>query len=1210
MWSFLGITGISSIIWFIGPMLSIGNTTPFRSSIVRIVIIALLFLFWFLIQFMSKLYQIWLNKKQSNQQAKEENNNKNKSTQSQFEQSQPVQPQYATILSNRFSDASRLLKNAYISGLNTKYKPNWKYFLSRQYLYQSPWYVVIGAPHSGKTTALANSGLNFPLADYFEKSAQYRMQEMDNCHWWFTKDAVLLDTSGRYTIQSTQHEQNTYEWNYFIHLLKKYRARQPLNGVIITISVEDLLNPSEEKRDQQAYMLRRRLSELNEQLKIRFPIYIIVTKTDLLKGFNSYFSHFNKAQREQIWGFNFPWDKVNYDIHEFFGQQCSLLQKRLDAALPDILLNQHAPRDYAESYLFPQEFAALRPLLAQYIEIAFANSGFEAPCTPRGLYFTSGTQEGVPFDKVMEKFNCDFQLPTDNDSSLLAWKNDKVSENNKNPLHNPPTNQSYFLKNLMENIFQESELANYNRWWIYRNNLLNGLGYITLAVILIFTMTLFFISYRNNKSYLTEVQDKLPSILHQGNQLNKNPNDINVYALLPILNNLEALGRSKNFSPADPPLSYQMGLYCGELVNNASLSLYTKTLKTLLLPQVAQLIASEMRNDHDNNNNIIYNTLKAYQMLYLPKHYDGKFLHNWVMQYLVAHLQPNIHQAQLDQIDRHLGQLLDNQVVTSPYVRNNQLVEQKQALLSSTPLEDRIYNQLKLKLLSKNNLPYVSLVTLAGPQAELAFSHFNGGSINQGVQGMFTPVGYRTGIIKSLPSLIQTMYNQDDWVLGSYKRKQNINEIAFSVRYFYINDYIQSWDKFLNDIHLNNTDNIEQRANMANLLSSKSSPLRNLLINISKNVTLEKLNTVETDKVGSIVSNKSDSLAKLASNKLLSNNNRLTPEQALEDHFQQIISLTKSADGQNKKIPFDNTLAQIKELSEHLNSVQNAINMGIPTPENKIIMQLQTSSEYLPAPFNNMIYSLAVGANSDTQLSDIKNISKHLKAELGGFCTSAISNRYPLTRNAHKDIRPDDMTRMFAPGIGVMDRFFQQNLVGKVDTSHSNWRFMQEMDGETLSKSKNLLQSFKQAQTIRDTFFTTGIPTPSFRVTVSQPKMDNDILSMVLDVDGQRFEYSHGPQKSKLINWPGTSGTNRVHLQLNLADGTTADLITDGPWALNRLLDKATPADQEKKYLKIERGRRVTFNIDGHFVSLEFTPNSIFSPFELPNFTCPKLISS
>jgi type VI secretion system protein ImpL len=35
---------------------------------------------------------------------------------------------------------------------------------TRNYLYEEPWYAIIGPPGAGKTTALLNSGLRFPLA--------------------------------------------------------------------------------------------------------------------------------------------------------------------------------------------------------------------------------------------------------------------------------------------------------------------------------------------------------------------------------------------------------------------------------------------------------------------------------------------------------------------------------------------------------------------------------------------------------------------------------------------------------------------------------------------------------------------------------------------------------------------------------------------------------------------------------------------------------------------------------------------------------------------------------------------------------------------------------------------------------------------------------------------------------------------------------------
>ncbi|PHM73435.1 type VI secretion system membrane subunit TssM [Xenorhabdus kozodoii] len=1198
-WSFLGTTVIAFVIWFIGPTISIGHSLPFETKAARIITIVSFFFIWLLSQVTPRLYRAWFNQKLAKQLNITQDENKEKQ-----------QSEQHITLAERFSDSAKLLKKAYFSGLYNKNKPSWINFFNRQYIYQLPWYLVIGAPNSGKTTALANSGLHFPLSDYLGKSALYSMQGMDSCNWWFTNKAVLLDTAGRYTTQDSLHQQDADEWKNFIRLLKKYRIRQPLNGVIVTISVEDLLSASTEKRDQQAYMLRRRLTELHEQLKIRLPIYIMVTKTDRLKGFSAYFAHFDKKAREQIWGFNFPWDNfsqdkwnkaLDFNLNEIFEQQYDQLQLRLDAELPSILLNEPHSRQCAESYLFPQEVTSLRPLIAQYLEIVFAKSGFEIPYYPRGIYFTSGTQEGVTFDNVMAKLNDNFQLPTDNNSDAMSWDNDKGTK--------PPTHQTYFLKNLLENIFQEAGIAGYNRWWIYRKRLLAGLGYLVSVAVLALAANLLLTSYNNNKNYLMEVQNKIPEIVAQGDKLKKNSNDI--YALLPILNALSYLDKSHSFSLEKPPLSYRMGLYSGKQISEASQSLYQKALHTLLLPQIAAIITHQMHDDNNDDIEKSYNTLKAYQMLYLPKHYDGQFLHNWVMQYLKNHLKDDTTQQQLQQIEGHISQLLDNQVVTSPFIRDDYLVEKKQALISSIPPAQRAYNYLKEKLIDDPNLAPVNLETLAGPQAEFVFSRLSGAPMTDGIPGMFTPAGYKQGLEKNLNTFLTTLYSQDNWVLGTYTQKQADEEIKSLVKQFYIDDYIDQWSTFLEDIRLRNIDSLEQRINTARLLSSFDSPMRNLLINVSKNVTLNK-NDNNTKQLNKIVKNQSGKLTKLVPNQIIKQipayHAQPTSEQKLEVHFAQLIKLATRLNKNSQSIPFDKTLKEIGELYLYLTSVRNATNTGMPLPPNKIITQLQTTSELLPTPFNGMVSSLAVGASSDTQMSDMKNVGKHLNAEIGRFCNQAIANRYPLMPNAQRDIRPDDMARMFAPSTGLMDSFFQKNLEDKVDTTLPKWQFMPGVNGKPLPGGTALLQPFQQAQVIRDTLFTSGTPTPLFHVMVRPVSMDNDILSMVLDVDGQKLEYSHGPQLLQLINWPGPARNNMVRMQLNLNDGTTANLSTTGFWALNRLLDQAKRIRHdktEKSSYASDMSLWAKFDISGHTVLLEFTPNSIFSPFSLPRFSCP-----
>ena len=101
--------------------------------------------------------------------------------------------------------------------------------------------MIIGPPGSGKTTALLNSGLQFPLEQRVGKGALRGVGGTRNCDWWFTDEAIFLDTAGRYTTQDSDAESDSVGWSEFLALLKKYRARRPLNGVIVTVSAQDLL---------------------------------------------------------------------------------------------------------------------------------------------------------------------------------------------------------------------------------------------------------------------------------------------------------------------------------------------------------------------------------------------------------------------------------------------------------------------------------------------------------------------------------------------------------------------------------------------------------------------------------------------------------------------------------------------------------------------------------------------------------------------------------------------------------------------------------------------------------------------------------------------------------------------------------------------------------------------------------------------------------
>lgn len=654
LWGLVGVTALSALIWMMGPLLPLTRFQALDNPLNRQLLIGLSYFLWILFQLIPQLYRAWFNSKLL--------------TRLQLSSSDHAELQATSeMLDNRFSEAAMLLKKTQFGK-----RGGWLQRFSAQYLYQLPWYLIVGAPGAGKTTALINSGLDFPLSDAMGKTALRGIGGTRHCDWWFTGEAVLLDTAGRYTLQESQRTRDASEWQTFITLLKRYRPRQPINGVIMTISVSDLLSDSAEVRHAQATALRHRMAELHQQTGIPFPVYIMVTKTDLLKGFMRYFARLDKQQREQIWGFTFPWEpgrQGDRRLNAQFEQQFQRLSFRLMADLSEKMSQEGDLTLRAESFQFPQEFSALRPLLAEYLDIVFAPENSETPWAARGLFFTSGTQEGLPFDRVMGELSRKLQLPQPQGQSIASWD----SVNRSAPI---PANkgQSYFIYGLMRDVvFKERRLAGSDRSWEQRNRLLHRAGYATLAVALLAASALWITSYYNNQRYLEEVADRLPDLTRHAQQLNAN-NHGDILDLLPFLNSLVALPESSQFALQQPPLSLRGGLYRGDQVSDATWGLYQGALKALLLPRVAQTISRTLRNDDGKDAEFSRNALRAYQMLYQPRSYDGEFLRGWVMQNLQRNLPSSVTTQQIQQLDWHLSQLLDRQILSSPYLRDNTLM--------------------------------------------------------------------------------------------------------------------------------------------------------------------------------------------------------------------------------------------------------------------------------------------------------------------------------------------------------------------------------------------------------------------------------------------------------------------------------------------------------------------------------------------------------
>ncbi len=275
----------------------------------------------------------------------------------------------------------------------------------RAALYALPWYVMIGPPGSGKSTALKNSGLNFPLGDKELRG----IGGTRNCDWFLSDSAILLDTAGRYITEDDDRE----EWLTFLDTLKKHRRRMPINGVIIGFSMQDLLNATPEEMEWHADNIRKRIDELMQRLGIRFPVYMVFTKCDLLDGFVDFFETLNREGREQIWGSTYT--KEQYESENPAGVFEAELQTLLNelhhkrlARLSDILKRENRRK----VFMFPLQLADMKEKMASLVARIFQVNPYQKDkpiC--RGFYFTSGTQEGLPIDRAIDAISREFGLP-------------------------------------------------------------------------------------------------------------------------------------------------------------------------------------------------------------------------------------------------------------------------------------------------------------------------------------------------------------------------------------------------------------------------------------------------------------------------------------------------------------------------------------------------------------------------------------------------------------------------------------------------------------------------------------------------------------------------------------------------------------------------------------------------------------------------------
>ena len=262
-------------------------------------------------------------------------------------------------------------------------------------LYVLPWYLVLGESGSGKTTAITSARLSSPFAEVSRTSG---LSGTKNCDWWFFEQAIILDTAGRYAIPIDEGRDKE-EWQKFLALLIRYRRKEPIHGLIVTIASDKLLEGQPEALEEDGKNIRRRIDELMRVLGTKFPVYVLVTKCDLVQGMTQFCDRLPEKSLDQPMGF------INQDLTS----DVSTFQDRAFGAIGERLRNLrilmiHQPGAKGVDpglLLFPEEFENLKRGLQSFMGGAFKENPYQETPILRGLFFSSGRQEGSPYSHFL-----------------------------------------------------------------------------------------------------------------------------------------------------------------------------------------------------------------------------------------------------------------------------------------------------------------------------------------------------------------------------------------------------------------------------------------------------------------------------------------------------------------------------------------------------------------------------------------------------------------------------------------------------------------------------------------------------------------------------------------------------------------------------------------------------------------------------------------
>jgi len=1132
----VGLVILIGLIWFAGPMVGLKSVIWRLVIIGAIVLIAALYL----------LIGWWIARSRGEKFRKE------LEAQGDADESRQAEIQ---ALKEKMDEAVASLKT---SGLGVKHRGS-------AALYALPWYMIIGPSAAGKSTLLRNSGLHFPYSHADDIDIR-GFGGTRNCDWWFSDEAVILDTAGRYTTEENDRE----EWQAFLGLLKKYRRRMPLNGVMVAISLADVLTADEESLEWHVKVIRDRIQELIEQLGFMFPIYIVFTKTDLLNGFEAFFGDLTENERNQVWGMFLAEFEDEADPAATVAARLEDLYVRLCEMRLHKLSMQRKQEIKSEIFDFPAQFQAASEKLIEFITLLFKENPYQETPNFKGVYFTSGTQEGMPLQRVVGNLRQAFGYVSPEEAANVE-KADK----------------SYFINRLLKDvIFREPVSFGKNRRrhmisrWMKTGAIVGGVATIIASI------TLLSASFTSNSLLIDEGVERVERLAGVAGNDRAEPGDF----YLALADVYEQYATLKSYRD-DMPWHLRLGIYRADEQIEPLEQVLVRSLETRFLEPVARLMETRLRDYADRWRKVrnedesaklrqeYYDTLKVYLMLSNPSRLDieqalpillanwkgvmaprdGSDVHRKITRIPASTLEGMVHLYLSD-----MKRPSSDHLAAASWTRDDALVETARNLLRTPPNADLLYAQLRNK--GKVMLGSTGFKQLVKGR---------GNSYLQSLEKLpivFTRRGWERYVSREIRTVVNSA-SRGDWVLGTESvnvalddagangddsiNPELMHELETEIRRLYFEEYASAWYDFLGSIQVRPFVSVADAANKLLLISRSDGPVAELMTVVRDNINLYEVDWIDGEpKVRRSNMVSPDSIPELET--VFADLRRFVEpaeKRQVSDLLNQYLLAISGMQGELERLRASSELTHEAEMFAAGMLGGRSSNLEMYKTWVTTTSLLNGTDVRTRRAIEPMLISTIRHAWQAVLAAGMQDVQQKWNTLVVREFDERIRGRFPFASSG-PDVAIEDVAEFFRPNDGILWGFVNTHLSTYLTKYRGTWRERRWLDVGP-GFSKDFLHTLTRASQITKGMFRRGTDEPSLTFYL-YPIPTAGLSEVLLETNGQIYRYRNEPQEWRKFRWPGNTEQSGARV-IAIANRRNArgEISADGVWGLFHVFRKA-----------------------------------------------------